>query len=783
VPPSLSHRRLFTHILPPSFLPTQANIKRDSQGYADEFNLQLRHYNALLDLFQLSPSQDSKQLADLVYFLAQVSSCYPDKTANLPTEIISLLDTHALILDPSLRISLVKALILLRNKNRLQAIDLLPHLFQLFKVPDKILRELVFRHIISDIKGANKKAKNERFNRSIQNFMYNVIDDEHEGTAKRGLSVLIEMWRRGIWRDTRTANVIASATYNKSCRIMLGAVKFFLGQDAEEDNDSDDEGDDGGRNKDGDDNNTRDKTTVTGPSKEDVYAAYHKGTNSSKKKKQKKIARVLQSVKKAGRRQGGTSTEGFAALQLLNDPQGFAEKLFSRLQKGGERFETRLLLMSLVSRSIGVHKLLVLNFYPFLQRYISPSQQEVTSVLACLVQACHDLIPPDTLAPVLRQLVDQFVHDRARPEVMTIGLKTVREICTRTPLVMNPELLQDLTEYKKFRNKEVSSAARGLIGLFRELAPGMLLKKDRGRGADKNAAIPQYGAQNVMDRVEGAEMLQQAIAAGKIDSDGELILSDDDDDDDDDGGLGEEDIEEEGSDDGDGEDVDGSDLEFESDDDGEEEEEEDDKDADIDNEEVIGIKLEEQGEPKEAAKPDSIASLKRKLAAVKANEEAAAEAAIPMEWGRMLTSEDFERIRELKHKKLVDEAMAKHGLKSASKRARALEVAEEEAEEMMVFREKLGTASQRKVQPSALVGKHKYRKDKEERMVSVLEGREGREFGAKSSLKKSKTGGLSNREKEKRKNLPLAARSGQVKKRLAIRKNKSNKNFKGHVRG
>jgi len=653
----------------------------------------------------------------------------------------------------------------------------------------------VFRHIIADIKGANKKAKNERFNRSIQNFMYNVIDDEHEGTAKRGLSVLIEMWRRGIWRDTRTANVIASATYNKSSRIMLGAVKFFLGQDAEEDNDSDDEDDDRGRNKDGDDNNTRDKTTVTGPSKEDVYAAYHKGTNSSKKKKQKKIARVLQSVKKAGRRQGGTSTEGFAALQLLNDPQGFAEKLFSRLQKGGERFETRLLLMSLVSRSIGVHKLLVLNFYPFLQRYISPSQQEVTSVLACLVQACHDLIPPDTLAPVLRQLVDQFVHDRARPEVMTIGLKTVREICTRTPLVMNPELLQDLTEYKKFRNKEVSSAARGLIGLFRELAPGMLLKKDRGRGADKNAAIPQYGAQNVVDRVEGAEMLQQAIAAGKIDSDGELIFSDDDekdgglgeedieeegsDDDEEDGGLGEEDIEEEGSDDEDGEDVDCSDLEFESDDD----EEEDEEDADIDNEEAIGIELEEQEEPKEAAKPDSIASLKRKLAAVKANEDAAAEALIPMEWGRILTSEDFERIRELKHKKLVDEAMAKHGLKSASKRARALEVAEEEAEEMMVFREKLGTASQRKVQPSALVGKHKYRKDKEERMVSVLEGREGREFGAKSSLKKSKTGGLSNREKEKRKNLPLAARSGQVKKRLAIRKNKSNKNFKGHVRG
>ena len=38
-----------------------------------------------------------------------------------------------------------------------------------------------------------------------------------------------------------------------------------------------------------------------------------------------------------------------------------------------------------------------------------------------MLQACHELVPPDALAPVLRQLVDSFVHDRARPEVMTLG--------------------------------------------------------------------------------------------------------------------------------------------------------------------------------------------------------------------------------------------------------------------------------------------------------------------------------------------------------------------------
>ena len=41
----------------------------------------------------------------------------------------------------------------------------------------------------------------------------------------------------------------------------------------------------------------------------------------------------------------------------------------------------------------------------------------------------------------------------------------------------------------------------------------------------------------------------------------------------------------------------------------------------------------------------------------------------------------------------------------------------------------------------------------------------------------------SNREKEKRKRLPLAARKGQVNARLQRTKLKSSKNFKGHVKG
>jgi protein SDA1 len=61
---------------------------------------------------------------------------------------------------------------------------------------------------------------------------------------------------------------------------------------------------------------------------------------------------------------------------------------------------------------------------------------------------------------------------------------------------------QDLASFRKIRNKAVSASAKGLIGLFREIAPGMLEKKDRGRGVDLDARPEEYGAAKIRDRIE-----------------------------------------------------------------------------------------------------------------------------------------------------------------------------------------------------------------------------------------------------------------------------------------
>jgi len=82
---------------------------------------------------------------------------------------------------------------------------------------------------------------------------------------------------------------------------------------------------------------------------------------------------------------------------------------------------------------------------------------------------------------------------------------------------MNATLLQDLTEYKGSKDKGVMMAARGLIGLYREVAPEMLKKKDRGKAAAmdmKNREALRFGIEKE-GVIEGLELLEQWKAEQK----------------------------------------------------------------------------------------------------------------------------------------------------------------------------------------------------------------------------------------------------------------------------
>uniref|UniRef100_A0AAQ6AQA9 Protein SDA1 n=1 Tax=Amphiprion ocellaris TaxID=80972 RepID=A0AAQ6AQA9_AMPOC len=489
----------------PNNLPQLQNlIKRDPQSYVDEFLQQYRHYQSNVQIFKLQPDKSNKELAELVMFLAQVPESL--STSHEHTSIKELIHRSTFC---------ITALILLRNKDLIDPSGLLELFFELLRCHDKLLRKTLYTHIVTDIKNINAKHKNNKVNTTLQNFMYTMLRDSNPIAAKISLDVMVELYKRNIWNDAKTVNVITTACFSKVTKILVGGLKFFLGKDEDEKNDSDSESEN------------------EGPSSRDLMVRYSTGKKTTKnKKKMEKAMKVLKKHKKKKK----AEVFNFSAIHLIHDPQDFSEKLLKQLEDSKERFEVKIMMMELISRLVGIHELFLFNFYPFIQRFLQPHQREVTKILLCAAQASHQLVPPEIIEPVIMTIANNFVTDRNSGEVMTVGINAIKEVAGRCPLSINEDLLQDLAQYKTHKDKNVMMSARGLIQLFRNLNPQMLHKKDRGRPteASAEAKIKDYGELEAKDYIPGAEVLEveEEKKEGEEDEDGweSASMSDDDED-------------------------------------------------------------------------------------------------------------------------------------------------------------------------------------------------------------------------------------------------------------
>ena len=278
-------------------------------------------------------------------------------------------------------------------------------------------------------------------------------------------------------------------------KVIVGGVRYFLGGDKEreelEDESSDNEAVDLGRLK------------------------HQLAINKKNKKKAKMMDNAVATVKKKERKKKQPHLLNFSAFHLLHDPQGFAEELFHKhLQNTRSKLnlEQKLLVLQLISRLIGLHKLTVLSLYSYFLKYLTPRQPAVTSFLASLAQAAHNLVPPDVLEPLVQKIANEFVSEAVAAEVASAGLNAIREICVRQPLAMNDTLLQDLVMYRKSKDKGVVMAAKGLLSLYREVGPDMLKKRDRGKeaalGLRTGKRKEQRFGEEAVGEIEGLELLE-----------------------------------------------------------------------------------------------------------------------------------------------------------------------------------------------------------------------------------------------------------------------------------
>ncbi|KAL0732783.1 hypothetical protein Bca4012_008993 [Brassica carinata] len=771
----------------------QGKIKRDPDGYETELQLIYKQFKASVDLFQQqaalsfssvgSDPSVAKDLGDRAMFLAHVTPFYPRHLAEFPAQLTDLLRTSCLAMPSGLRNNVAQALILLMNRKSLVIEDLLALFLDVQTIGDRNLRKLAFSHIVQTIR---KMSVTDPRHKGLQKIVISMLEQEDETKAKRALVTLCELLKRKVWlgdRHDRVAIAICEACFHASPRIMVSSLRFLLDYENIEDEDDSDASDN-------DDDEDAKHEPYVAINREAVYKANNKGTSSSKKKKQAKLQRAMKSIKKKQRASSQNTTSTYSPLNHLNDPQKFAEKLLSRLQTGksigktSERIETRLMMMKVIARTIGLHKLQLLSFYTYLQNYAKPHEKDVTQILAAAVQACHDGVPSDAVKPLFMQIVNQFVHDRSRPEAIAVGLNVIREMCLRIHDLMTEELLQDLALYKKEHEKAISAGARSLIALFREINPSLLVKKDRGRPGGPVAKPKQYGEVNVFSNVPNVELLQESDHESDSDDDDmELPGSDDDveqemvpddcgtedeaeeEDSDDDMNNAEDDDsdvdtsiagdEEEGMNDSDEAETDSENEELES-------EEDDDGEASDSSAEDGGSEEKAKGKKRKIVDFDAnLLSADTSLRALKRFAEAKSEQTSLDENDGILSNEDFRKIKDLQAKKEAKLALARKGFKVPDS----------------------DQLSKKRVNPAKLEAHIRHKLTKEQRMELVKAGREDRvKYQSRTATKQKKVGGSSNKQKEHKKNMPLAAvrsRAGKSKRIKRMKDKISGTQFRG----
>lgn len=485
----------------------QWKLRKDPLAYQTEFIELWQHFDSARERVLADPlGVDSESLATFREHMDLIAHCaekFPDITASFPDSLRDILMTHHATLDSTLREKIVTSLSLLRRKEVIDSAYLLPIFWSLLiSTPSKTLRALLYQKIISDVRETNTRAKNHKVNRTLQQALYNVVVDRSSPKALWAVKVVRDLWRRRIWEDAKPVDIMRQAAMSDDHKTVGSAVKFFLGSDKEREEFEDD---------------SSDEDAV------DVRKVKHQfGINRKTKKSKKLLTKATEKVKRQERKKNANQQLNFSALHLLLDPQGFCESLFEKhLQNKKSKLplETKLDILQLVTRLVGLHKLTILPLYSYFTSHLTPRQQSVTSFLASLAQATHNLVPPETIEVLLQKIANEFVSEASNVEVCAAGINAIREICARQPLAMNETLLQDLVEYRKSKDKGVSMAARGLLSLYREKGAEMLRKKDRGKDATiglKTGEMKQqmFGEEQVGE-IEGLELLAKWKAEQK----------------------------------------------------------------------------------------------------------------------------------------------------------------------------------------------------------------------------------------------------------------------------
>jgi len=350
----------------------------------------------------------------------------------------------------------------------------------------------------------------------------NVLDT----ASRRAVQMVGELYRRNIWTDSRSVCIMACAAKSMNSYVMTRAIRFFLNIEEKMDLDCK--------------NNQQNVLNGAFAKQPHLFSKKTKARKRHVQKQKKnrckiqtKLQNSMYETEYSFKIENDVGVQGskklYPAMELLHDAQSLAEILMKRIKSSPIKlkFEVKLLMLNFVTRLVGNHRLLLLNLYPLLQKYLGGYQRDVTAILSYTVQSCHEFVPPEEIYGILKTILHNFVTERCSEEQIAVGINSIRVICARVPSVLSDSdsndfsatsmdihtFVQDLASYTNHRDQSINIAAKAFVNHIRQVYPSLLPSKHCGSvGAALHRAhvkLLSYGEQKVSFGVAWADLLYE----------------------------------------------------------------------------------------------------------------------------------------------------------------------------------------------------------------------------------------------------------------------------------
>ena len=459
----------------------QDKLNKEKETYKEEFFKVLKIFEEQFNIFLFEPTRKIQGFNELLMFFSHQSLAFKKELEFLPQGLCKILSENYLTIPHEIRLTIVNCLSIMCKNGILSPLEVIPLFFNLMRCQDKILRKRLTDYILSALTKINEKHKNVNINKNIQNFCEKLLTDPNQKLARKTLNIIVQLYQKKVWNDTRTINIMANIAVNTKCiKMSSAACQFFLSEYNTEKADSSDEEDlEELKNK---------------------YKLLGKGYAQKTKKRKEKLKQLMKSIeKKEERNKKSKSVSDFLPIDQINDPLSFAVKLFhifNSFQSGN--FQHKLIVLRLLGRVLGRHKLLLNNFYNSMLPLMKNDQKDLPLVLAAIIESVHDQIPPVEIEPIVKKLFDVFICDIFPPPQITLGLNTLYGLVERCPYCISEKDYDVCEELKSFKNKSVSNAARAVCNIYKDYFDKNGIEEGFG-----------FGDAKIDDGIEGIELLKK----------------------------------------------------------------------------------------------------------------------------------------------------------------------------------------------------------------------------------------------------------------------------------